>query len=438
MSDSTVIPAITFEELEQIPAAERLVIDVRPTEQSLKGSFPDALSIDADDLERWLADPDAWTGPDDEGSRDPAEVLGGRDKRTPVYIMCHTGERSLEDTQLLVKAGYNAVNVEGGYRSYLTIKLGRMLAGGAQSGDASDDVTDSTPQVIELNRPQEDDRPQKTPEQFRREVERSIIKTYRKSIWRPFTKALKEYELIKDGDRIAVCISGGKDSMLMAKLMQEIQKHGIMDFELLFLCMDPGYNPDNRRIIEQNAELLGIPITFFASDIFDTVAQIEQNPCYLCARMRRGHLYANAKAHGCNKIALGHHFDDVIETILMGMLYSAKVETMMPKLHSLNFEGMELIRPMYLVKEEAVKAWRDHHDLHFIQCACRFTENCASCGGDKPSKRDEMKALIAAMRKTNPHVDTNIYNSVKNINLKTVIGYHKGDMNYNFLDDYDD
>lgn len=273
-----------------------------------------------------------------------------------------------------------------------------------------------------------------------RDIERSIIKTYRKSIWRPFTKALKEYKLISDGDKIAVCISGGKDSMLMAKCMQEIQKHGLMDFELLFLCMDPGYAPENRQLIEHNAEVLGIPLTFFESDIFDTVVNIEQNPCYLCARMRRGHLYANAKERGCNKIALGHHFDDVIETILMGMLYAAKVETMMPKLHSLNFEGMELIRPMYLVKESAIKAWRDANDLHFIQCACRFTELCASCGGDEdnPSKRDEMKALINEMRKTNPHVDTNIYNSVRNINLSTVIGYHKGDWSYNFLDDYDD
>ena len=271
-----------------------------------------------------------------------------------------------------------------------------------------------------------------------REIERSIIKTYRKSIWRPFTRALKEYELIRDGDKIAVCISGGKDSMLMAKCMQEIRRHGLMDFELVFLCMDPGYAPENRKLIEDNAALLGIPLTIFESQIFDTVADIEQNPCYLCARMRRGHLYANAKDRGCNKIALGHHFNDVIETILMGMLYSAKVETMMPKLHSQNFEGMELIRPMYLVPEDAIKSWRDHHDLHFLRCACRMTEAIGLANDeDQPSKREEVKRLIAELKKTNPHVDTNIYNSVRNINLGTVIGYHKDDWSYSFLDDYD-
>ncbi len=280
-------------------------------------------------------------------------------------------------------------------------------------------------------------RRQEIPER-QREIERSIIKTYRKSIWRPFTKALTEYDLIQSGDRIAVCISGGKDSMLMAKLFQEIQKHGKIDFDLVFLCMDPGYAPANRQLIEENAATLGIPIEFFESDIFDAVVDIEQNPCYLCARMRRGHLYANAKERGCNKIALGHHFDDVIETILMGMLYSAKVETMMPKLHSQNFEGMELIRPMYLIKEEAVKAWRDRNELRFLRCACKFTEMCATFEEDNPSKREEIKGLISKMRKTNPHVDTNIYNSVKNINLRTVIGYHKDDWTYNFLDDYDD
>ena len=225
--------------------------------------------------------------------------------------------------------------------------------------------------------------------------------------------------------------------MLMAKLLQELKLHGKVKFDLVFLVMNPGYNEDNWNIILNNAKLLGIPIQVFDSDIFNIVADVDKSPCYLCARMRRGYLYSHAKELGCNKIALGHHFDDVIETTLMGMLYSGKVETMMPKLHSKNFEGMELIRPMYMVREADIKAWRDYNHLHFIQCACRFTERCATCGGEKGSKRDEMKELIAELRKRCDTIDMNIFNSVHNINLKTVIGYHKGDWSYNFLDDYD-
>lgn len=225
--------------------------------------------------------------------------------------------------------------------------------------------------------------------------------------------------------------------MLMAKLMQELQRHGKYPFELVFLCMNPGYNEDNWNIIQENAKLLGIPLTVFESEIFDIVADVDRNPCYLCARMRRGYLYSRAKELGCNKIALGHHFDDVVETILMGMLYSGKIETMMPKLHSKNFEGMELIRPMYMIKEEDIKAWRDYHHLHFIQCACRFTENCLTCGGDHGSKRDEMKELMRQFRATSDVIESNIFQSVHNINLRTVIGYHKDDEAYNFLDDYD-
>ena len=223
----------------------------------------------------------------------------------------------------------------------------------------------------------------------------------------------------------------------MAKLIQELQRHGKIHFEAVFLVMNPGYNADNWKIIQENAKLLGIPLTVFESNIFDTVAEIDRNPCYLCARMRRGYLYSHAKELGCNKIALGHHFDDVIETILMGMLYSGKVETMMPKLHSQNFEGMELIRPMYLIKESAIKAWRDTNGLHFIQCACRFTENCVSCGGGRGSKRDEMKELVAQFRNTSSVIETNIFNSVRDINLRTVMGYHKDGEYYNFLDDYE-
>ena len=268
-------------------------------------------------------------------------------------------------------------------------------------------------------------------------IERSIITNFRKPLWRRFIKGIQDYELIEPGDKIAVCISGGKDSMLLAKLLQELQRHGKFHFDLEFICMDPGYNPANRKLIEENAEKLGIPIQFYESDIFNVVHGIEKNPCYLCARMRRGYLYSKAKELGCNKIALGHHFDDVIETILMGMLYSGKVETMMPKLHSQNFEGMELIRPMYLIKESAIKAWRDTNGLHFIQCACRFTENCVSCGGGRGSKRDEMKELVAQFRNTSSVIETNIFNSVRDINLRTVMGYHKDGEYYNFLDDYD-
>ncbi len=273
---------------------------------------------------------------------------------------------------------------------------------------------------------------------FAEEVEQSLRKKFRKNIWCKFTKAINEYELVKPGDRIAVCISGGKDSMLLAKLFQELKRHNKFDFEVKFLVMDPGYSSVNRQVIEENARRLEIPIEIFESDIFESVFNIEKSPCYLCARMRRGYLYSHAQKMGCNKIALGHHYDDVIETILMGMLYSGKIETMMPKLHSQNFEGMELIRPMYLIKEDAVKAWRDYNGLQFIQCACRFTENCVSCGGGRGSKRDEMKELIAHFRKESDVIEKNIFKSVHNINLKTVIGYHKDDWTYNFLDDYND
>jgi tRNA(Ile)-lysidine synthase TilS/MesJ len=242
------------------------------------------------------------------------------------------------------------------------------------------------------------------------EIERSIIKKYRKDIWRPFIKGIQNYDLIQEGDKIAVCISGGKDSMLLAKLLQELLRHGKYPFELVFLVMDPGYNPANRQRIEDNARLLHIPITVFASDIFDVVVDIKENPCYLCARMRRGFLYAHAKELGCNKIALGHHFDDVIETILMGMLYGGQMQTMMPKLHSTNFEGMELIRPMYLVHEAAILDWVRYHDLHFLQCACRFTEQYeVDEHGANNSKRQEMKELIARFRNISPVIEKNIF-----------------------------
>ena len=384
---------ITIEELEALKDAEKTIVDIRPQDQYMRGTFPGAVSLPASRLEEQYE-----------------EETARLDKMHPVYVMCHTGEKSQEWVRRLTGDGFDAVNVEGGYRAWLRLSLSRFVGGESEA-----------------------DREEK-----RARIEQSIIKKFRKPIWRAFTRALNTYDLIQEGDKIAVCISGGKDSMLMAKLFQELKKHGKFQFETVFLVMNPGYNADNWKIIQDNAKLLGIPLTVFESDIFDTVATIEQNPCYLCARMRRGHLYAQAKALGCNKIALGHHFDDVIETILMGMLYSGKIETMMPKLHSQNFEGMELIRPMYLIKEDAVKAWRDYNGLQFIQCACHFTENCVSCGGGRGSKRDEMKELIAHFRKESDVIEKNIFKSVHNINLKTVIGYHKDDWTYNFLDDYND
>jgi tRNA(Ile)-lysidine synthase TilS/MesJ len=270
------------------------------------------------------------------------------------------------------------------------------------------------------------------------EIERSIIKKFRKPLWKKFINGVNDYQLIQEGDKIAVCISGGKDSMLLAKLMQEVQRHGKIPFELEFLVMNPGYNEINKQTIINNAALLDIPIKMFETQIFDIVAEVDESPCYLCARMRRGYLYKEAQALGCNKIALGHHFDDVIETILMGMLYAGQVQTMMPKLHSTNHPGMQLIRPMYLVKEADILAWKQYNDLQFIQCACRFTENCTLCdNGGGGSKRQEMKTLIKKFRQTNPSIEMNIFRSVHNVNLSTIIGYHDKEKEYNFLEDYD-
>lgn len=269
-------------------------------------------------------------------------------------------------------------------------------------------------------------------------IERSLITTYRKTIWNRFIEGVKKYKMVNEGDKIAVCISGGKDSMLLAKLMQELQRHGDAKFDLEFIVMDPGYTEKNRKKIEDNASLMNIPVRIFESPIFDTVTQIEKNPCYLCARMRRGYLYAKAKELGCNKIALGHHFSDVIETIVMGMFYGAQVQTMMPKLHSTNFPGMELIRPLYCVHEDHIIAWQRYNGLEFLQCACRFTEAMYESGdGVGDSKRQLIKELIRDMRKTDKQIEINIFRSVEDVNLSTIIGYHKGDEEYNFMDDYD-
>mgnify|MGYP001007721821 FL=1 len=267
------------------------------------------------------------------------------------------------------------------------------------------------------------------------EIERSIIKKYRKSIWSKFISAIKEYKLIQDNDKIAVCISGGKDSMLMAKCMQHLQKYSEIKFETEYIVMDPGYNEVNRQQIIENAKLLNIPIRIFNTPIFEIVDRVDETPCYLCARMRRGYLYRNAKELGCNKIALGHHFDDVIETVLMSMLYAAEIKTMMPKLRSTKHEGMELRRPMYKIHEEDIIAWKKYNDLQFIQCACRITERIHT--EDTGSKRQEMKILIKKLRQVNSNIDTNIFRSIHNVNLDTVIGYRRGNIYYNFVDSYD-
>jgi tRNA(Ile)-lysidine synthase TilS/MesJ len=270
-----------------------------------------------------------------------------------------------------------------------------------------------------------------------KEIERSIITKYRKDIWSKFVKGVSDYELIQENDNVMVCISGGKDSFLMAKCIQELQRHGKVKFNAHFVVMDPGYNEYNRSFIEDNAKTLNVPIEIFESDIFDVVSSVEsKSPCYLCARMRRGYLYSKAQELGCNKIALGHHFDDFIETTLLSIFYGSEVKTMMPKLHSDNFEGIELIRPLLLIKEQDIISWRNHNELTFINCACRFTEGC-SLVNDGTSKRKEMKELIKNMRKINPNVDQNIFKALENVNMNCVLGWHKDGKDYSFLDEYD-
>ncbi|MFV0497021.1 MAG: ATP-binding protein [Candidatus Fimivivens sp.] len=268
-----------------------------------------------------------------------------------------------------------------------------------------------------------------------REIEHSLHKKFSKTIWSKFVGAIKEYEMLSPGDSVAVCISGGKDSMLLAKLMQQLHKVSDFPFEVKFMVMDPGYLPENRKMIENNAKLMNIPITIFDANIYDYVFSQPKNSCYLCSRMRRGHLYSQAKALGCNKIALGHHFDDMIETVLISMIYGSQVRTMMPKLHSDNFEGMQLIRPLYLVRESEIIRWKNYNKLAFLQCACRFTE-CATAD-PTTSKRAEIKALIATLEKSNSQVPLNIFRSVHNIKLGAVIGYTLNGNQHSFLDSYD-
>ncbi len=341
---------------------------------------------------------------------DLEKVISQIDKDKKIILYCSMGKLSLDDAETLQENGYDAYSLKGGYGSFLRSEIRSVLSG------------------------EDEELKAKTAE-----IEQSIRKKFHKKLFSPFAKACKNYELIKDGDHICVCISGGKDSMLMAKLFQEIQRHRQVEFKLTFLVMDPGYSEVNRKLIESNAKLLGIPVIFYESDIFDTVDTVDKNPCYLCARMRRGHLYAKAKELGCNKIALGHHYDDVIETILMGMLYGGQVQTMMPKLHSTNFEGMELIRPMYLIRQDDIIAWQRYHGLHFLQCACHFTQTCDSCAvdGTSESKRLETRMLIKELKQTNPYVEANIFKSVENVNLATIIAYKENGVKHHFLDEYD-
>jgi tRNA(Ile)-lysidine synthase TilS/MesJ/rhodanese-related sulfurtransferase len=371
---------ITFDEIANKNPQEYIIIDIRTRDAFEYGHVPNSVNFPNEEI--YTAD---------------------FDKSKELYILCRSGIVSDEVAQNLRDKGYTACNLKGGYVEWLRRKI----------NENSD--TDTA-----------------------KRVEDSLKKRFHKKLFSRFCKAIVEYKLISEGDKIAVCISGGKDSFLMAKLFQELKRHNKVPFELVFLVMDPGYSPDNRAIIEANAKLLNIPITVFETDIFDSVFNIEKSPCYLCARMRRGNLYAHAKELGCNKIALGHHYDDVIETILMGMLYGGQVQTMMPKLKSDNFEGMELIRPMYLIREQHVKEWRDANGLQFIQCACRFTDTCSTCnpsGGG--SKRQKVKSLIARLEKEDPGVEQNIFRSVENVNLKTVVEYKDKDgVRHRFSDEY--
>ncbi len=373
---------ISVQELSKRDADSYILIDIRDDSSYSYGNIPGSLHVPKDILE--------------------ADYEKYKDK--PLILYCKKGETSAETVQFLKEKNIEAKSLKGGYLAWLMESM-------KQEEEQQDAYLD---------------------------IEQSIRKKFKKSIWCKFTKAVREYELVKEGDKIAVCISGGKDSMLMAKLFQELQRHNRFPFEVTFLVMDPGYSKENRQIIENNAKKLHVPLTIFESDIFEAVLHVEKSPCYLCARMRRGHLYAKAKELGCNKIALGHHYDDVIETILMGMLYGAQVQTMMPKLHSTNFEGMELIRPLYLVREDDIKKWRDYNDLHFLQCACKFTETCSIEGGDSSSKRMEIKHLIRELKKTNPFVEGNIFKSVENVNLSTVIAYKQDGVKHHFLESYDE
>ena len=378
---------VSLSELERMEEGSFVLIDTRSSDNVRYGMIPGAIHISETELM-------------ENAARYARELPDGR----TLIVYCQRGVRSIAVSEALADCGRECFSLAGGYLAWLRAATNQVEDGQERQKKAED----------------------------------SIRGKFHKQLFSPFAKACKEYQLVEDGDRIAVCISGGKDSMLMAKLFQELQRHRKISFDLLFLVMDPGYNGDNRRLLEYNAKTLGVPITVFESTIFDVVDTVEKNPCYLCARMRRGYLYSKAKELGCNKIALGHHYDDVIETILMGMLHGGQVQTMMPKLHSTNFEGMELIRPMYLIREADICRWRDWSELHFLQCACHFTDTCTTCheDGTTASKRLETKKLIAALKETNPQIEANIFKSVSNVNLNTVIAYKKDGVRHHFLEEY--
>ncbi len=392
------LESITLTELNNLDKSGVQLIDIRGMESAEYGLIPGAVNIPKEQILRDMMLTESCD----------MTIRGIHLDRTKKQVLyCTRGVDSPEAAEAMRERGYDAYFLEGGYHEWLVNSV----------------VQEE--QSIDLKERQE-------------QIEQSIRKKFHKQLFTPFAKAINTYELLQPGDHVAVCISGGKDSMLMAKLFQELKRHDKFPFELTFLVMDPGYSEVNRKLIEANARLLGIPIRVFGSEIFDSVYTIEKSPCYLCARMRRGYLYSNAKELGCNKIALGHHYDDVIETILMGMLYGGQVQTMMPKLHSTNFPGMELIRPMYLIREENVKWWRDYNKLHFLQCACRFTEISKNQNENDPhySKRQEIKQLIAEMKKVNPFVEGNIFKSVENVNLNTVVGYKKDGVRHFFTEGY--
>lgn len=378
---------IDFEELKYKNRDDFVIIDIRDAVSFEYGHIPGSINIPQNEV---------------------VERVKKFNEKKELYICCKSGILSEEVVEELNNAGFKAYNLKGGYLAWLKAH-----------------IYDAGTNNVANN------------------VEESIRKKFRKSLFSKFVKAINAYDMIQPNDKIAVCISGGKDSMLMAKLFQELKAHNKFPFEVVFLVMDPGYSPANREIIEYNARNLNIPITIFETNIFENVFNIEKYPCYICARMRRGHLYNKAKELGCNKIALGHHYDDVIETILMGMLYGAQVQTMMPKLHSTNFEGMELIRPMYFIREDDIKAWRNYNDLYFIQCACKFTDTCSSesclvnADSNTGSKRKKVKELIKTLKQEDPQIEGNIFKSVENVNLSTVIAYKdKNNVRHHFLDDY--
>ena len=388
---------ITWEELQSRDLERYILVDTRGDEAVNYGMIPGAIAIPECELVDKLA-------------------AAAGDKKVILY--CSRGQNSKASAEYFREQGMDVYSLQGGYTGWLLNLMQKEQPGEKENERA-------------------------------REIEKSIRKKFHKVLFSRFAKAINEYDMIQENDKIAVCISGGKDSMLMAKLFQELKRHNKFPFELVFLVMDPGYSEANRKIIENNAKLMDIPITIFESQIFDAVYDIEDSPCYLCARMRRGYLYSHAKELGCNKIALAHHFDDVIETILMGILYGGQINTMMPKLHSTNFQGMELIRPLYYVKEEDILAWKDYNGLRFLQCACRFTERIAKeqaargMAGEAAdivhtSKRQEMKELIRSLRKTSPFIDANIMKSVENINLDACLGYVKDGVRRHFMDEYDE